>query len=231
MIIKSQFKDYYDYVAHLYGGGDPKVVYPRRPLTHLLDESNKIKVMTSTENFENLPHRYYYHYDRISPNVHFKWLVVTSKYYLLCGMSDVEGGFIRWKVFNKQDHPKDWAYLIENKSSWMRQRREFYFGYETPALLEVSRALKEPVFCITGIERKHKQNGCIVTVEEIIPNLGLLGMPSLISPEQMYQDIAYFVGNKIHVSPDLAPPVKVSDKDRIMQYGFDLKTSFRHPVK
>lgn len=68
----------------------------------------------------------------------------------------------------------------------------------------------------------------LLSIEGKTPRLKDLGLSSLYPAEALYQDIAYFVGNVLHPSPDLAPPVFIADKDKIVQYGFDLKQSFRH---
>ena len=43
----------------------------------------------------------------------------------------------------------------------------------------------------------------------------------------MYQEISYFIGNTMNESPDIKPPVEISNKDKISKAGFDLKNSFR----
>ena len=37
MKIISKFKDYYDHVAYMYGGGDPKIIYDRKPIKFIKD--------------------------------------------------------------------------------------------------------------------------------------------------------------------------------------------------
>jgi hypothetical protein len=61
-----------------------------------------------------------------------------------------------------------------------------------------------------------------------LPRLGELGFAAIFSAEQAYQNLSYFVGNYLRDSADLNPPAAVSDRDRIVQHGFDLKKSFRH---
>ena len=39
------------------------------------------------------------------------------------------------------------------------------------------------------------------------------------------------MNNVLRKSPDKEPPVTIGNDDRIEAAGFDLKTSFRHPIK
>ncbi len=61
-----------------------------------------------------------------------------------------------------------------------------------------------------------------------VPILKDIGFNHVQSPEQTYQDISYYMANVLRENPDVVPPVKIADKDRIVQHGFDLKQSFRH---
>ena len=98
----------------------------------------------------------------------------------------------------------------EQIQSWLNPK-------ESHLLLKVSRELQQPAFIIRGRE----------LIEGKLPRLGELGFAALFSAEQMYQNLSYFVGNYLRESADLKPPVTISDRDRILQHGFDLKKSFR----
>jgi hypothetical protein len=54
--------------------------------------------------------------------------------------------------------------------------------------------------------------------------------PSLISPQQMYQDLAMFMGNRMKDTPDVQPPVELNNRQKIVKAGFDLIQSFRHRI-
>lgn len=220
MRIKSSYKDYYDHIAHIYGGGDPRVVYARDKITNT-------KIDNATVN--DYPLRYLSIKNTALEGTEFRWCIVAGKYYLL-----VKNETADFHLFTKEKHPILFSYLCTNEKKWFRypenEKYSEFVGKEDDNLLELSRTVGAPVFSVILQERQqyHKYD---VTVSADIPNLSKLGFASLIPPEQMYQDIAYFIGNKINKNPDIEPPAKVSDKDRIKQYGFDLKTSFRHPVK
>ena len=229
MKIKSQFKDYYDYVAHVYGGGDPKITYVRNRLSHLVDKSGRIQIATNHRVHTFPPYGLSFEERMATP---FKWMVVAGRYFLMVG-ERLEFGDGNWKILDKHTHEWLWARMFPKKKKWWAtERPSYYLDSEAPELIDISRDLGAPVFCITdvGVPKRLSQER-LLTIEEDIPVLSETGLPSMIPAEQMYQDISYFLGNKIHPSPDLDPPVKISDKDRIMQAGFDLKTSFRHPVK
>ena len=104
-----------------------------------------------------------------------------------------------------------------------------FIGQPSVSLLELSRLVGAPVFVVTDINPRF-QNGVKIQVDEFCPVLKEMGMSALISPEQMYQQLAYFMGNTMHPSPDTQPPVEVSNRDKILAAGFDLRQSFRHRV-
>ena len=64
-----------------------------------------------------------------------------------------------------------------------------------------------------------------------MPNLGELNFGRMIPAEQMWQDIRATITDVLRPNPDRAPPVEISNEDKIHKAGFDGKTSFRHPVK
>ena len=67
-----------------------------------------------------------------------------------------------------------------------------------------------------------------IVIDKNIPILQEYGINHYIQPEQLYQDIAYYVSNKMVTSPDLEVHDNMTDKEKIVQHGFDLKQSFRH---
>ena len=221
MQIKSPFKDYYDYVAHQYGGGDPKVVYVRNRLTPLYDNCD-VGLAVNHDGIKPLPYR------SVSPSHHnfqFSWLVVAGKYYLLVRHAD---HYPSWQIVDEETCLA--AFGRKSDRKWWVQSYEVkdLVGVDGgPSLVSLSAKLNAPVFVIWHIQHT-SSNTQSISIGGNIPILGELGMPKIISPEQLYQDIAYFIGNTMHGSPDIDTPVKIDDKDRIVQHGFDLKQSFRH---
>lgn len=220
MIIKSPFKDYYDFVAHQFGGGDPKVVYVRDRLKPLR-EMGSLRIAdpiliphNGVETEDQLPYSH-------KIGVYYEWLVVCGKRYLLKRESGP----------GKDDKAricKD--LLVRKKVKYRWQEREYEHkpysvGGESKFFLELSREIKQPVFKILGDYYLNRRQ---VAIDSEIPILADTGIQSLVDPYQMYQDIAYFIGNTLNENPDIAPPVAIGEKDRIVAHGFDLKRSFRH---
>ena len=218
MKIKSSFKDYYDFVANQYGGGDPDCVYPRHRLFPVIDGLDwGIDIDIEMK----LP--YISHF----VDVDTKWMACAGKLYLLID----ENSCGDWKIITKSIYDD---YINRRKNHYLHRMFNVihsdlthYVGVESDDAIKLSRKLNAPVFTF---KNKYNPNKCkyYINVDSAIPVLENLGMQKIISPQQMYQELSYFIGNTMHESPDLAPPVQVSDKDRIVQHGFDLKQSFRH---
>lgn len=233
MVIKSQFKDYYDYVAHQYGGGDPNIVYLRNRLvplkstgTHHYVENVRVDYMIKRDLrlLDKSPHK-----DRFD----YKFLAIAAKWFLLVGVGfKNEYGIdaIRYEVLDAEKHPSQHAALT--KRHWYRQSvtHEDLVGCDDSNLIGLHRKLQAPVFIVEGYSYDWKRKNTTLVIQSEIPILSSLGLPAIYAAEKLYQDLSYFVGNLMRDTPDLQPPVNVSDKDRIMQHGFDLKESFRHRV-
>lgn len=237
MRIESKFKDYYDYVAYLYGGGDPKVYYHRR---NLYDTELKHKVSGYA-----VPNKSFYTKDgklheffgggtlKLSETDNYwdaKWLIVMGKLYLL--LATYTNNSPVWKVLSKNHEmykylPKKWPYSNAGTA-------DMYIGRSEKIYLDLCKKLKTPVFVQAQAHnsswrsRPKGANKAEIVLEPKVPNLGELGFTALYSSEQLYQDLSYFMANTINDSPDMTPPVAISDKDKLLQHGFDPKRSFRH---
>jgi hypothetical protein len=100
---------------------------------------------------------------------------------------------------------------------------------ENPFLIELSRKIGHPVYVISEVI--HIDDGKFkICINGQCPILKIIGMPTLVPATQMYQELAYFVGNTLKPVPDADPPVEVSNIQKILKAGFDLKRSFRHRV-
>lgn len=215
MKIQSQFKDYYDHVAHIYGGGDPKIMYLRKRI-----DSRKIAI--DTEIASGLP-RSYDEAIETKFQLKIKWLSIAGKLYLLVSpIGDPYSCIVNeWTVLNQSRHPALWDYM-HTPSRWRRSEVKVYVGRESSAALAISRVISAPVFTFTA------NRWDTVSIDENVPILSTTGIAALIPATQMYQDIAYFIGNTMKGSPDLMPATAQTDKEKICAAGFDLKQSFRH---
>jgi hypothetical protein len=223
MKINSQFKDYYDFVAYEYGGGDPRIVYSRQrivPVDSKKPRNNVLHVDITDCHF----------YDPASYNrfINSKWqrdylyLIIAGKAYLLA------------RPYSYLDRYDINTYKVVDLSDdsiphWVRHRHEMKYGEEYDCLVELCRKVGSPVFAIAEIQHlTHRQSK--VSVCGQCPILSRIGMASRIDPYQMYQDIAMFVGNRMKDPPDTQPPVELGNNQKIIKAGFDLKQSFRHRV-
>jgi len=224
MKIISKLKDYYDYIPHLYGGGDPKIVYDRRRIGELEEIGGYSYLRDLQVEVKNFPNLYpgFVHkdnpYNFRSENWGFKTLVVCGKPYLLINTTPLAGNPDNWEVFIKDKH----SHLV--KPDTYRLHRDW--GIEFGSLTDLSKKIGHPVFVVNHVEQYHKY--VKVTIDGNCPILSSLGFPSLMTAEQLYQDLSYFILNKMKDSPDLQPPTVISDKEKVVQHGFDVKQSFRH---
>jgi hypothetical protein len=88
-------------------------------------------------------------------------------------------------------------------------------------LIELHKMLNVPVFMFYN-------NRTLLDSDYWTVNLGELGIGRLYSPEQIYQEISQFISNVMVENADILPPVEISDKDKIVGHGFDIKQSFRN---
>jgi hypothetical protein len=218
MIIKTNYKDYYDHIAHIYGGGDPKIVYVR---------PHRLKNLPSMSSFYNNINRWDEKYDCESIqhlyDLHRRWNGWKNE---ITGIKGIVIGDIFFAQIKREKENKYRLVTEEDmgkKQFWHKLELKDYINKHDPSLVTVCRTLDLPVFSFNvtygGLE-----------VDEYIPKLGEIGIASYINPNDMYQHLSYFVGNTMKVSPDMMPPVEVDNKIRILNAGFDLKTSFRGKV-
>jgi hypothetical protein len=215
--ILSPFRDYYDHIAHMYGGGDPKIVYKRTSFP--LDVCNLVTAyeVPLTPNIQ--PYHSKYQFKNLCV-MGYRYMLVQS---LIQGISDGP-----WLILSPKHHPELYRYLNIRRPRFLRDQDEYdlvkkYQGQTlSEGLIQLCKRLQSPVF---SYRSPHYHT---VELDRYVPNLGECGLASTYQPAQLYQDLAYFMGNTLRDSPDLAPPTELSDKERIVQHGFDLKQSFRH---
>jgi hypothetical protein len=221
MKIISNFKDYYDFVAHTYGGGDPLNVWVRKDN---LSPIFGIKVKDTglcNKSWEKKGESCW----------QMGFCVLNGKAYPRVRKGIRDENWIRneinpytyepWKIL-KANHPFIDFYLKHNNIRYSSLRAEeqiesWLNPKESAQLIEVSRQVKQPTFVMLNRD----------SVDGELPRLGKLGFAALFSSEQAYQNLSQFVGSYLRESPDINPPVTVSNQDRILQHGFDLKKSFR----
>ena len=226
MKIKSNYKDYYDHVAFKYGGGDPKIVYVR---PHRLVDIPELKDIEMT--MGKYRKKYKSHSLRNLTTLANMWENSLQN-------AQVRGIIVGDKLFTQIKHTKESDYrLVREKDLKDPVSNRHYFRWDDPLklsdyinfydpdLINICKSVNLPVFAIdvNGYQRTF-------TINKLLPNLGKVGVAGYIDANEMYQNLSYLIGNLMHDSPDMMPPVIVSDKIKILGHGFDYKTSFRGKV-
>jgi len=255
MKIISKFKDYYDIVVHKYGE-DPKIVYVRQseeppegnPPEPAIDPSRidvagRYETRIFPKGFNQLHESYLTteKWDKMK-NLETKWLVFCGRQFLLHRFKAGVLTYSDWRLASRE--VKDFFLEKYSKSWWVRDvevSEDFMTGKFFDCHVNTSKWLERPVFCINrfapecqgrGIERTGKYpqytHHSFFPVEKNTPVLKLLGLPSILSAEQAYQELSYFIGNLMQDNPDMKPPVEIDQKYRLEEHGFDSKISFRH---
>lgn len=178
---------------------------------------DRVDIKTTT-NMVGLPRHLFAHNGKYEHHS-LKWVSVNGYRYILVQIEPAGA----WQVLDEIKHPKLWGSLTQ-MYFWGVDRNTTPATYHAcfdKELVLISRKLNAPVFT-------YRLDDGFVSVDGEIPILKDIGIDKLIPPEQLYQDISYFMGNIIKESPDMMPATKMTDKEKIQQHGFDLKQSFRH---
>lgn len=222
MKIKSRFKDYYDHVAHQYGGGDPKVVYNREPL---LD----VKLTLDIESKDNQVFSALTHFSHFVPFVDYKLVCAAGKVFLTLSHAPFAQPQSPFELFREDN-------FHELHQHWFGRRRYYrasgltladFVNSEMPCLVDISKKVNAPVFSINRVFSLGHGKWRLF-LDKNIPIMEDYGIASVVKPEQMYQDVGYFLANTMRDSPDMMPPTVSTDKEKVLQHGFDVKQSFRH---
>ena len=214
MRIISKFKDYYDFIADINGGGDPKIVYVR----------NRAERQYCADKFDSYRLRVIRDIN-LKDGYSAKGLSIAGVFYVVIRSYTVDlptghYEYTPWRIYQKGES-RLLDILTSGRRLWSTDSEVKYaHGMPGADLLAISKFLKTPVFTF-------HPNG---QVEKDVPILKDLGLPSVIPPDQMYQNLSYFVGNLMQNSPDLTPTPNPgqTDKERALSHGFDAKISFRH---
>lgn len=214
MKIQSKFKDYYDYVAHIYGGGDPKVIYARAPLTQFNDQRLRLPLVVDHRVDYRLPDMVYG--PRRFFDYSFSVLVIMDRPFLLYKKLEPDS---EYKIYDFEINPLN----LSARARYLDLTKRYPNGSSSKNILELTKKVGTPVYVI-----EHSSYTGKTSIQSEIPNLGKLGVASFYPAEQLYQDLAYFIGNIMSTSPDTVPPVVIDNLTRLQQHGFDKKVSFRH---
>jgi hypothetical protein len=214
-------------VAYQYGGGDPNVVYVRDRIVPLRDGFESYCKVDMGGIFPLYSLRDLVKFeDRETKEV--AYLVVAGKAYLLMKTTNIGDNDVNTFKIQPIDFFEE--FYKQHSMRWFARHEKGECGKEYPFLVELSRKIGAPVFVILNAGRKWNSDKIEVEISGQCPILKEIGMPALVSAPQMYQELAYFVGNTMKEHPDTEPPVEVSNTSKILNAGFDLKQSFRHRI-
>lgn len=218
MKIISPFKDYYDWVAGKYGGGDPRLVYKRTKIEGKNTKNRSMHDIVSGRLYQ-LSTLNADRYRQGKSTYNFNVLIFCGRQYLVVKVGGVTN------ILSEEKHPDLWEILNRTPkgiASLLVKHTpiDFYLGKQTQFAENLCKQYNQPVLLIVD------DLGAMVSNR--IPVLQDVGFASIMSAEQCYQEISHFLGNVLRENPDTKPPVEIDDKYKIIGAGFDTKTSFRH---
>jgi hypothetical protein len=243
MNLRSKFKDYYDYLIHIYGKDD--LIFFNRDIASK-DFSEKPYIFNGTENdrynaerksfkfntdifheydFTYGTYSYVYKKNNItysllnrdeSISVFTLFISIGGRVFTLAKFEDASKSFLCRSVIKKYHVLVNGELLSEDKSPLnFKLLNDTYIE----GLNEIHKSLDTPIF-VFDIYRD------TISVFNYVPILNDLGFPSIVEPTQMYQRLQCYIGQVLNSSKN-EPPVQISNNNLIVSKGFDLKTSFR----
>lgn len=251
MKVISQWRDYYDHVAHMYGGGDPKVIYNRDYVVpdRIFDGSrHEDNLEVNRVWTPDIPFVMELVHDGIKHvQIHeFNALIVMDRMFLLERSGDASdfGSLVHvrkdWHITSRTilnfqmggPRPllKDGESLSDKVPHYEHRRmnemmnepkndrHRYVQGTKFTGARDLCLFAKAPVFVVHG-------NRSPIIMGRT-PKLSALGLAAHIEPQQLYQELAMFVGNVLN--PVEQPPSMMKDIERVSSHGFDKKISFRH---
>ena len=203
MKIISHFTDYYDYLSKIYGQ-DEKIVYDRTKIIPSVRMSN---INSDLMDLLNTRHRLMFN----------------------CGYDYVHALVIIDRVFFIKNLHQDPGIIDVNRLSetfrWYRRAKT-----QGEHIASLVKKVGHPVFIINTNNIVDGRSRTVdVCIDKHTPNLSLIpGLAKMYPADQIYQDLSYCIANTINDSPDVAGPTNISNSEKIVAAGFDLKQSFRH---
>ena len=251
MKIISKFKDFYDYKVVKYGV-DEKLIYNRKTyydyykilhINILIDKNEKVSIEDFNNNLKE-------HTKFFNKSNHNKILIVGEKIVHLFFTED--GVYTHFDIKNPKDIGgetiyKYWAYYCDTKEITFNNGKKFdihiafeelwndFFAYNRKRFLSYLNISKEkalfnePIILVEYIGKVDKktiryQN----SIYKITYNPNLSQMGIYFDEDFIWQSLVEFLSNK---RSEKEISLEVSNENKILSKGFDLKTSFRPNMK
>ena len=229
MKILSPFKDYYDYISHLFGI-DNSIIYKRNTFKikkKLKNETIFESLLFTTKTLSN-HYSIYPRFPVLKVEIYkFKWLIVCGKQFLLVSEKQKDNTYSDYKLITINQYNDIKAYW--NSYRKIKDYDYFVGSISNPIYIEISKLINNPIFemsdTINLFGDDISTNDTYFEFKSL--SIGKYGIANFYTPERLYQDLSYFIGNTLKDTPDIKPPVEVSNKDKIIGHGFDYVSSFR----
>lgn len=257
MKILSNYKDYYDYLAFQYGVDDG-IVFKRNkviaiphdlkyidlPLCESLNDKPTIpQNQPYTQHFGSTN---WYYYETNNKICQFECVsIVGTIYYYLYEYDKIKKS-AKMRIPKKEDYVEyvNWRKKVHQQvlghplwmdiyaGEWTYNKKEFQMGIVPPDINEYTYEIDRSLHKKLGVPilwkymERNESNRALVM--PLLSNIS--GFSGLYPAEKIYRDIYNFL-QKLRDTPDTRPPLEVDNMTKIVKHGFDLKKSFRHPIK
>lgn len=228
MVIHTKAKDFYDHLQYMYGQ-DKNIFWDRDVITRDKDKLYVGNFVNSSIFQANVKLDKFglADYKISAPGAIYQLgiliISILGKVFLT-----YKGELVNEKLFDelleKSGQHSKFIFGWPPKTQW-EAVSEFVNGVNKN-ILKIHKHLNAPIISFwLDYHGYVSVNNAVPIISEIPGFVKILGQP-----ERFYQQIYnFFIENRENV--DLEPPVSVDEKSKIQKAGFDLKTSFRHPIK
>ena len=221
MKIRSKYKDYYDYLIGIYGV-DEKLYYDRTKLP-FLKKSNIVFIT----NYDSIDIIKVYVVDKLYKIVRYKGDFLTSPEELLDFYENDRDLYDKHKGYSL-----GLPYLSDSISYGYNSKKEEYEKIKESRLDTLRRFIYnekgEYDYDLGKIDLNTNLEEPVVVVyngSNYIMNLSEINFNKILKPHDIYLEISNFLSNLISSKEKSG---KMSDGEKILSHGFDIKKSFRH---
>lgn len=232
MKIISKYKDYYDFVAKIYGE-DSKIVFNRKPneleltINYAENEKDFYSGLFQVAYYNNIDpvcnwFKWFKEYGNL-PRGYVERIIVCGKLYLIIHKIIDNNYPYKFEQTNLLTIQEYFDNYIKGSTNPWEIRIIADLCNANDKYINLHKKFNSPVIYLKVNGTSMRQNKVQLTA---LTNVSLLErrFETKIDAYQMFQDIQTFITN--HLTPEIVIE-KVEDKYKIIQHGFD-KQSFRH---